>query len=83
MFNFFKKEQKELKKKIFKVKDMDCSACAVHIDMDLEELPGITASKTTYAKSQTEVTYDPTKISQSSIIDQIKKTGYDASPIDN
>ncbi len=58
--------------------DMHCTSCALSIDMDLEDLPGIRQSKTSYAKAQTEVEFDPQMISQEAIVIVIAKTGYRA-----
>jgi Cu+-exporting ATPase len=65
-------------KKIFTIQEMDCAACAITIDGDLEEQKGITSAKTNYAKAQTEVEFDPTKISEKEILSVIKKAGYTA-----
>ena len=55
---------------------MDCTACALNIDLDLEELPGVKKSQTNYAKSETLVEFDPAQISISQITASISKTGY-------
>ncbi len=59
---------------------MHCSACALNIDLDLEELSGVKKSQTNYAKSETLVEFDPTKISTSQITTSISKTGYQVQP---
>ena len=66
-------------KKKFKITGMHCSSCAITIDMDLEDLPGIKKAQTSYAKGETEVEFDPDKISLEKIIETIAKTGYTAS----
>lgn len=63
-------------KKILYIDGMHCSSCAMNIDFDLEDLVGVISSKTNYAKQVCEVEYDPQKISEKQIIDQIQKTGY-------
>ena len=68
-------------KKIFKIEGMHCTSCAMNIDFDLEDLDGIKKAKTSYAKQETEVEFDETKIDSDALIKQIKKTGYTASPI--
>ena len=60
------------------IEGMHCSSCAMNIDFDLEDLKGVTKSQTNYAKQVSEVEFDPSKISQEEILDQIKKTGYSA-----
>ena len=67
-----------MKKAIFTIVGMDCAACAITIDGDLEEREGVKESKTNYAKSQTEVEFDPKKITEKEILTVIKKTGYTA-----
>ncbi len=57
---------------------MHCTSCAVTIDMDLEDLDGVKSAKTSYAKMETEVEFDPEKIKDNLIIETIKKSGYTA-----
>ncbi|HBQ50766.1 hypothetical protein A3B42_04690 [Candidatus Daviesbacteria bacterium RIFCSPLOWO2_01_FULL_38_10] len=66
-------------KKKFKILGMHCSSCALTIDMDLEELDGVKKAHTSYAKAETEVEFDPQKISDELILETIKKSGYHAS----
>ena len=68
-----------MNKIILKIEGMHCSSCAMNIDFDLEDLEGIKASKTNYAKQVSEVEYDQDKVQPEKIIEQIKKTGYSAS----
>lgn len=63
-------------KKLLKIKDMHCTSCAISIDFALEDI-GV-KSKTNYAKAQTEVEFDPAKISEKQIIEAIEKIGYRA-----
>lgn len=65
-----------MKKVTFKIIDMHCTSCALSIDGDLEDSNGIKESRTNYAKAQTEVSFDPHKISEKEIISIIKQTGY-------
>ena len=59
---------------------MHCSSCALTIDMDLEDLDGIKSSRTNYAKAETEIELDPQIVSDTEIIETIRKTGYTAIP---
>ena len=68
-------------KKIFKISGMHCTSCAMNIDGELEDTDGIKESNTNYAKSQTEVEFDPEKISDKVITEIIRKVGYQANPI--
>ena len=65
-------------KKKFKILDMHCSSCALTIDMDLEELDGVNSAKTSYAKAETEIEFDPQKVSDELILETIQKLGYKA-----
>jgi len=69
-------------KKKLKIKGMHCTSCAMVIDMDLEDLPGVCSCKTSYAKAETEVEYDPDEVSIEKIVEAIKKSGYQTSSSD-
>lgn len=66
--------------KKYKISGMHCSSCAMDIDGELED-NGVEESRTSYAKSTTEVKFDPEKISEKDVLRIIKKTGYSASLI--
>jgi Cu+-exporting ATPase len=68
-------------KQLFKISGMHCTACTLEVDDVLEETDGIGESNTHYAKAQTEVKFDPEKVSVDRIIKLIKSVGYDASPV--
>lgn len=68
---------KVVKKKL-KIDGMHCNSCAMTIDFDLEDLEGIKSSRTSYAKAETEVEFDPEKINEQDIIATVKKSGYTA-----
>ncbi len=63
-------------KLVFKISGMHCTSCALNIDLDLEDLPGIKSAKTSYARQETEIEFDPLKLSPQNIITAINKTGY-------
>lgn len=65
-------------KKKFKITGMHCTSCAMTIDMDLEELEGVKGAKTSYASGDTEVEFDPAKVTDDLILEIIKKSGYSA-----
>ena len=65
-------------KKIFKIKGMHCTACAMDIDGELEDTEGIKESNTNYAKQLSEIIFDPGKVSEEKIRDIIKGLGYNA-----
>jgi Cu+-exporting ATPase len=65
-------------KQIFKISGMHCTGCTLEVDDVLEEAEGIEESNTHYAKAQTEVKFDPEKVSVDKIIKLIKSVGYAA-----
>lgn len=66
-------------KQKLKIGGMHCTSCSMNIDMDLEELEGVKKAHTSYAKQETEVEFDPEKISIDKVMETIKKTGYTSS----
>ena len=79
MFGFFeKKPAGNAKKTTLVLSGLHCTSCAVDIDLTLEDLPGITNSKTNYARSLATVYFEPDKINVQQIIEQIHKLGYTA-----
>lgn len=61
----------------FQIKGMHCVGCALTIDGALEDLPGVKAVTTSYAKQSFDVEYDPQKVSEAEIIVAIRHSGYD------
>ena len=57
---------------------MHCTSCAFNIDGELEDTDGIKEASTNFAKAQTEVEFDPEKVSVDKIIKLIKTVGYTA-----
>jgi copper chaperone CopZ len=69
-----------MKKIKLKIEGMHCASCAMNIDFDLEDLEGVKSCKTSYARQESEVEFDESKISPEKILAQIKETGYLANP---
>lgn len=67
-----------MKKKTYllTIRGMHCNSCALTIDMDIEELSGVEKVSTNYAKSQTIVTFDSSRVSCAAIKKIITKNGY-------
>lgn len=63
-------------KKRLKIEGMHCASCAINIDFSLEDLEGVRASKTNYAKQETEVEFEESKLDINRIIQTIYKMGY-------
>jgi len=68
-------------KEKYKIEGMHCSSCAMNIDFDLEDVEGILAANTNYAKQLTEIEYENDKVKKEDIIRSVEKTGYKAIPI--
>lgn len=67
-------------KKIFRVPDMHCIACAMRLEGIEDELAGIARITASYRKQQMEVEYDESQVTDATIIAAAKKHGYDAIP---
>ena len=68
-------------KKVFNITGMHCTSCAFNIDGELEDTDGIKSANTNYARSQTEVEFDPEKINEEKIVGIVNKIGYKVSLI--
>ncbi|KXK12004.1 MAG: Zinc-transporting ATPase [Microgenomates bacterium OLB23] len=61
------------------ISGMHCTACAMNIDFEIEDLDGVSSSSTNYAQQYTSVTYDPSKVSIDTILHTIRNLEYEAS----
>jgi copper chaperone CopZ len=68
-------------RQIFRITGMHCTSCAMSIDMDLEDLAGVSEAKTSFARSTTEVVFDPTRVDVETIVRTIGQAGYEAHPV--
>lgn len=75
MFNLFKKKTNG-QTVAFKIEGMHCTSCAMNIDGDLEDTEGVISATTSYAKSQTVITYDPSKVTQDKLKQVIESLEY-------
>lgn len=66
-----------------KITGMDCTACAVNIDLDLEEVSGVHKSSTNYVSQITRVSFDPSLVNFDKIIELIKRYGYEIEVLPN
>lgn len=64
-----------------KIDGMHCTSCAMNIDGELEDTDGVKSSNTNYAKQNTEVEFDESKINLQKIVSIIKSVGYSATPL--
>ena len=77
MLNLFKKNNNLGGSTItLKLCGMHCTSCSLNIDGTLEDIPGILESNTSYAKSETKVTYISDKITAEEITSAIVALGY-------
>ena len=75
MFNLFRKDPKG-SAIILKLSGLHCSSCSLSIDSELEDLPGVISTSTNYAKQESHITYDPTKVDPSQFVEVIESLGY-------
>ncbi len=59
-----------------KLLGLHCTSCALNIDSTLEEMPGIIQSNTSYTKSESQITFDPKKVTTEKIAFEIEHLGY-------
>lgn len=60
------------------IEGMHCTSCAMTIDEELEDLPGVKRAKTSYAKATSDVEYDPEAVTVEALIGAVKGAGYTA-----
>lgn len=76
MFNLFKK--KPVGEVVtLKLSGLHCSSCSLNIDSELEDLPGVISTETSYAKQESVITYDPKLTSPAHFKPVIEKLGYE------
>lgn len=66
------------RRETLRIEGMHCSSCALAIDMELEDVPGVEEALTTFARATTEVAFDPARVDLSTIIATVRKAGYEA-----
>ena len=81
MFQFFQKKKPEGATVTFKITGMHCTSCSMNIDDALEDTEGVIKSETSYAKSQSVVTYDPSVIEKKKMKEVIESLRYDVSEV--
>ena len=75
MFNLFKKTPKGTSVTL-QLSGLHCVSCSLNVDDELEDLPGVISSTTSYAKQQSIVTYDPQKVKVKDFKSTIESLGY-------
>lgn len=67
-------------KQVFRVPDMHCSACVMHLEGIEDEIIGIKQIRASYRHQQMEVEYDETQVTEQQIILAAQAHGYQAAP---
>jgi len=80
MLNIFKKKTQG-ETAILEIKGMHCVSCAMNIDGELEDLKGVIEAKTSYAKAQTVVSYDPDEVKPENLKKAIENLEYKVTDI--
>lgn len=62
-----------------KVSGMHCTSCAMNIEGELEDLPGVKRVNVHFAKQMADVEYDETQVDSHKIITTIETLGYQVS----
>ena len=65
----------------FRIEGMHCSSCAMSIDMEIEDVEGVSDASTSFAKATTVVTFDPQRASSDQIVAAIKRAGFEPQPL--
>jgi copper chaperone CopZ len=68
-------------KKTFRVPDMQCPNCAMHLEGLEDELSGVKRITASYKKQLMEVEFDETKLSVEQIITAANAIGYHPEPL--
>ncbi len=64
--------------KNLKISDMHCASCAMNIDFDLEDLPGVKSARTSFAKQESVIEIDTEEVNMKDVLKVIEKLGYQA-----
>jgi copper chaperone CopZ len=78
MFNILKRKTNG-QTVIFKIEGMHCTSCAMNIDGELEDTDGVKSAETSYVKSETVVSYDSSKVSETKLREVIEALDYKVS----
>lgn len=68
-------------KTTFKVPDMTCPNCAMHLEGLEDEIPGVSSISASYRKLIMEVEFDETKVKIEDILHAANEIGYHPEPI--
>lgn len=68
-------------KQTFRVPNMECPNCAMHLEGLEDSLPGIKQIKASYRKQEMIVEYDESLVTREQIIAAALQEGYEAVPV--
>lgn len=60
----------------FDIEGMTCDACTIHVESDINKLPGIVKASANYKEAKAEVQFDQNKVTPTEIEEAINNTGY-------
>lgn len=75
MFDLFKKKPVGSRVTL-KLSGLHCSSCSLNIDSEIEDMPGVVSSSTSYARQESVITYDPHLTGPAHFKPIIEKLGY-------
>lgn len=76
MFGLFSKNEQKGTVSTFLIDGMHCVSCSMNVDDALEEMTGVLSAKTSYAKGEVIVSWDPALTNEKAIMKTIKDLGY-------
>ena len=60
---------------------MTCASCQKHVGDALRGVPGVASANVDLAFHRASVTYDPQKARMDDLVEAVKKSGYEATPV--
>jgi len=75
---FNKKTNPNFQTITLQITGMHCTSCSLNIDGELEDTPGVISSNTSYAKAQTQITFDSKTVNVDKMKLIISNLGYDS-----
>ena len=61
----------------FKINGMHCTSCAMNIDGELEDTPGVKEASTNYARQETKVKFVQDQVTPDKLSEVIRGLGYE------
>ena len=67
-------------KTAFGVEGMTCAGCVARVERALSEVPGVEEAHVNLALSRADVRFDPARVDEEKLLDQVRRAGYGAAP---